>query len=368
MKSTLVLVLITFCLSYQSSLAQYQHIDVLKGEKGSILLDDLQEQYTPAFTLDYSVARDTLFAKIDAVDHILECVYTGLKLSIHDGQDPTDAVYLNGNNNGINTEHTYPQSFGIEFSQARSDMHNLFPTRVKTNSDRGNLPFGESADNQTSKWYLESNEMSTIPTQNIDAYSELDSGKKFEPRESHKGDVARAMFYMYTIYRDLVSIDTNFFVSQKQTLCDWHYLDPVDKKEWERTYKIATYQNGKVNPFVLDCSLPARLYCDHISEPCALISGIDEHGILPKFYAAIVPNPIFRSEGSLVIRTEKEEQATLVLMDGIGRIVWRNSCRLVGGESSNLISIPNDLNPGLYFMTISLGNKGEIKTLKMIVE
>ena len=83
-------------------------------------------------------------------------------------------------------------------------MHNLFPSRVKTNNDRGNRPFGESPDASTTRWYLLNTELTNVPSSMIDKYSELGSAGQFEPREEVKGDIARAMMYTYTIYRDLV--------------------------------------------------------------------------------------------------------------------------------------------------------------------
>ena len=58
--------------------------------------------------------------------------------------------------------------------------------------------------------------------------------------------------------------DPTFFAKQVETLCQWHLEDPVDSFEWERNYLIANYQEGKVNPYILDCSLPYRTYCPHL--------------------------------------------------------------------------------------------------------
>lgn len=269
--STIILVSITNFL-----LAQYKHQAVLNNifDKDE-LFDAIRENYTPSSVLDFSIARDTLFLKIDAVNRNLSCIYTGLTLFIPEGSDPTQAVFLNGDPNGINTEHTYPQGFGLDQSKGRADMHHLFPSRVKTNGDRGNFPFGESNDNTTKTWYKDKEEVKSIPSVDIDSYSELSNDNRFEPRESKKGDIARAMFYVYTMYRDeVLSESPGYFDSQKNTLCEWHFNDPVDQPEWERTFKIAFYQSNVPNPFVLDCSL-ARLYCDQLSSLCMSTSTND---------------------------------------------------------------------------------------------
>ena len=148
------------------------------------------------------------------------------------------------------------------------DMHHIFPARVLANSDRGSLPYNEINDNSTEFWYINSTRTSNKPSTNIDGYSEKINGF-FEPRESVKGDVARAIMYFYTMYKPQAdSADPDFFDQQKDILCQWHYDDPVDQKEWERTFNIATYQQDKPNPYVLDCSLAERAYCNNSSLEC----------------------------------------------------------------------------------------------------
>lgn len=248
---------------------QTYHEDVFPNLTGETLAQALLDEYTPNSLIDYGFVRDTLFLKIDAINRNLSCIYTGLTLHIPEGSDPTQAVFLNGDKNGINTEHVFPQGFFAENSPAESDMHNLYPSRVKTNSDRGNHPYGESPDNLTDIWYILSEERNTIPPNNIADYSEIylsNNQNLFEPREKVKGDIARSMFYIFSIYKDLTALP-EYFEGQKQTLCNWHFQDPVDEVEWTRTQKISSYQGNK-NPFVLDCSVAQRLYCESHTESC----------------------------------------------------------------------------------------------------
>ncbi|MBK8702091.1 MAG: endonuclease [Saprospiraceae bacterium] len=163
--------------------AQYKYEAVFPNLREQDLYEAVRLGYTPDTLLDYGVARDTLFLRIDAVDRFLSCIYTGMTLYIPEGQDPTQAVFLNGIADGINTEHVYPQGFGLNDQPAQGDMHNLFPARIKTNSDRANRPFGESPDPSTERWYLDKMEMANKPATMIDAYSELGSAGQFEPRE-----------------------------------------------------------------------------------------------------------------------------------------------------------------------------------------
>ena len=96
-----------------------------------------------------------------------------------------------------------------------------------------------------------------MPSSNIEEYSE-NHGSYFEPREDRKGDIARTIFYFYTMYSEIV--DGVFFSIQKEVLKTWHNQDPVDEEEITRTWQIAGYQDNKPNPFILDETLIQRAY------------------------------------------------------------------------------------------------------------
>ena len=250
-------------------LSQFDHEGVYPDLEGEALKNAVINDFKTSTVLTYGEARDTFFRNIDAVDNVLECVYSGFKVTLDPNADPTTDAFAKG----INTEHTFPRSKGAsENTIAYSDMHHLFPTREAVNTARGSLPFGDIVDSQTDKWYFEDNVLTSIPSVGIDKYSELLTNVSFEPRESHKGDVARAYFYFYTMYESQANqADPDFFQLQQETLCTWHFEDPVDEKEWNRNLKIAEYQGGKRNPFILDCRL-ARMYCDEIEGSCLTVS------------------------------------------------------------------------------------------------
>ena len=100
---------------------------------------------------------------------------------------------------GIDCEHVWPQSMYEGTQPMKSDIHHLRPSKSNVNSSRGNKPYNESNDNLTQTWYWLDYALNDPPNQNRDNYSESASGI-FEPREEMKGDIARAMFYFYTIY------------------------------------------------------------------------------------------------------------------------------------------------------------------------
>lgn len=265
-----------FITTTTTSYGQFSHIDVFPESEGEELLQKVVESYRAQIIfMDYGRTRDTLFSKVYQINDSLRCVYSGHTLYMDPEKDPTTTVYMNGADNGINTEHTFPRSKGAEFGNPLSDMHHLYPTRSKVNEERSNFPFGEIDDDKTDIWFYKDKSMFNKPTTNIDKYSEW-KWMVFEPREDHKGNVARAVMYFYTMYKDFVDQkDPDFFWNMLPAMCEWHYLDPVDSLEWVRTFIIAEYQQFP-NPFILDCSLAARAYCGMVNDACAATVDVEE--------------------------------------------------------------------------------------------
>jgi hypothetical protein len=349
-----VVVLLTVLLNIHLCTAQYSHTPVFPALKGDDLYKKVKEVYKPSSVIEYAFARDTLFLKIDAVNRNLSCIYTNLTLPIPEGSDPTTAVFLNGNINGINTEHVYPLSLGTENTNAQSDMHHLYPSRVKTNADRGNEPYGDSPDNATLKWYRDKEELTSKPTSGIDEYSEQGQGI-FEPREKVKGDIARSIFYIYTIYREEVkAVNPDFFEIQKTTLCRWHNEDAVDEKEWKRSQAIAKYQ-GNNNPFVLDCSLVARMYCEQVSAACSALAT-DEHAANSK--------EIIYDSSNRQLLFYKQGKFTLSLFDPFGRRV-KHVDLFNQSEDAFLINF-DDMPSGFYAVLIEGAAFREVLKIIMV--
>lgn len=266
-----------------------QNDPIFEDLSGNPLLNELVESYKPVITNSYGEARDILFGIIDKNNGAVECIYSGHQINLPNGVDPTEFLFQNGTPNGINTEHTFPQSMGAGFGQARVDLHHLFPARVAVNTARGSLPFTDISDFETDTWYYLNQEQGNIPSNNKDAYSE-GTNAQFEPRESVKGDIARAMFYFYTMYKNQADNENStFFSSQQSRLCQWHYQDPADQNEINRTNLIAVYQDNLPNPFVLDCTLAARCYCEP-NPACPIITSTSE--LDSRHEIKIFPNPV----------------------------------------------------------------------------
>ncbi|MFK7770530.1 MAG: endonuclease [Saprospiraceae bacterium] len=327
---------ITFLLLLFPMMLQAQ---IEAGKMGEELITALQSTYTPSSTLGYGPARDILYSEIDNVGNDLFGIYTNFKVTLDPTEDPSVSAFQNGA--GINAEHVYPQSKGAASEPQKSDLHNIFPSKVSVNESRGSCEFRDIEDSDTEKWFFEATQVSSTPTSNIDAYSEKDEEDcGFEPRESIKGDIARAVFYFYTIYRSAANgADPNFFHNQKEILYQWHLDDPVDAIEEARNNGI-TDKQGNSNPFILDATLVQRAYF-----PTSSTENLETEN-----WVSISTNLI---ENDLTIFSKKENGKVL-LYSGVGYLV----------KESNLENETNldlgGLTSGIYILQIQSGNLNKV--------
>ncbi len=263
------------------------------------LLSILVEDYKPFGLMTYGPARDSMYREVyrDA-DGYVSCYYTGYSIFLPEDVDPSSFLYRDGDDLGITAEHIFPQSKGAAEGDARSDMHALVPAIWRANERRSNYPFGEVPDDETDHWYRLDEDLVDTPTGDIDLYSELLNGGfgnpgKFEPRESIKGDVARAVFYFYTMYKaEADTADPDFFEEMKEELFVWHLQDPVDSTEYVLNQLKAPFQVNKLNPFILDCTLVSRAYFDGEVTDCSLGSySTDVEELNLNNPIKIFPNP-----------------------------------------------------------------------------
>jgi hypothetical protein len=340
---------------------------VFPSLSGATLKDSLVSHYKPGVVLAYAFARDTLFAKVLAKDDdSLRCIYSGHTLYLDPAQDPTQYVYLNGTSDGMNTEHAYPQAKGAATGNGHSDMHHLFPARIPVNDARGDLPYADIPDNQVQKWFYKNQVMSSAPAQHKEWYARV-NGTAFTPRESVKGDIARAVFYFYTMYRpEANAADSNFFFLQRLTLCKWHEQDPADSAELIKTLRIAAYQEGKPNPFILDCTLPYRTWCPESSPGC-IANAAYEAG-LPAIGARVSPNP---TEGpvrlDLVLPFAGALQVRIITSTG-QEIIRFGIPEVPAGAFSLPLEVPVRPGAGFGFLEIEVrSNTGyTIRTLPVV--
>jgi endonuclease I len=326
---------------------------------GQELIDALVENYKTTEVLSYNNARDTLYARIDNSNDTVYAVYTHFSKYLPPGVDPTQSLFNGGAEDAINTEHTWPRSKGAQDGTlGHSDMHHLFATRMNVNGLRANDPFKEINDSQTNRWFYLDMEMNNIPSNDIDDYSEWTSGV-FEPREDHKGNVARAMMYFYTMYRDNVdNSDPQYFEIQREDLCFWHYFDPADDSETLRNEKIAFYQGGKINPFIEDCTLAGRTYCPEFADECISNTKEIENSDLNWDVKLIDNYLVFTAQ-----EDDPQEILTVRLTDVLGRehLLQGNT----NINSTNTLQIDSNLIPGAFFVTLFFEG-GRYSTIRLI--
>ena len=356
-------VLFSFLLfAFSASAVQGQNV-IFPLLEEDVLLQALRVSYKPTTVLEYGPARDVMYGTFDKINDSVSCIYSGYTLALPNGVDPSSYLYQNSPSNGITCEHSYPQSKGASDGNAKSDMHHLFPAKGSVNTARGNNPLGEVNDNNATGWYYKDLKLSSKPNSNIDAYSELGEGL-FEPREAVKGDLARAIFYFFTMYRnEALAADPVFFELQRDDLCDWHFMDPADDKEMLRTLSIAQYQEGKANPFILDCTLAARTYCLDTPNACGIVLSTPtlEAAILP---LEIYPNPSF---GLTNLRFTLEKSSTLYLevLNLLGQSILKSeNTSYEAGTHQMPFYIDQK---GIYIARIQLDN-GLVRVVKFVVE
>lgn len=186
-------------------------------------------------SVGYDNARIIMFGERDLQQSgnqkFITDVYCGKKFTF------TNTSEVGNMHAEVNIEHTWPQSkFSSQFERGmqKSDMHHLFLTDSKANSQRGNFDFGQAG-----------NARNELTVQNCDksVLFRGEGGMLFEPPASHRGNVARALFYF--------SIRYNLPISKKQetALRAWHVADPIDASEIAKHEIVAGHQNIR-NPFV----------------------------------------------------------------------------------------------------------------------
>jgi endonuclease I len=171
-------------------------------------------------TLGYDQARPVIFEDVDNEGGWVECVYTGKRVQTT-GVPPSDVM---------NTEHSWPQSKGASAEPARGDLNHLYPVDSGANSRRSNNDYG---------WVVNATWTAGGSKSGADAKGNV----VFEPRDPHKGNAARSIFYFSIRYRMPVPQD------EEEALKVWNHLDPPDEKERARNTKIEGYQHTR-NPFV----------------------------------------------------------------------------------------------------------------------
>ena len=163
---------------------------------------------------------------------------------------------------GLNREHTVPQSWFNEKSPMVSDAFHIYPTDCKANNNRSSYLYGECNSGSSSS-SSKCKETGKLGSSSLSGYS----GTVYEPDDEYKGDIARGYFYMATRYADqCASWSGGAFGSANnglgnytaELMLKWHREDPVSEKELIRNeviygntlYNKGSYKQKNRNPFI----------------------------------------------------------------------------------------------------------------------
>ncbi|MFN4300091.1 MAG: endonuclease [Thermaurantimonas sp.] len=194
-----------------------QHTENKTGLALKQALATYQSNHT---NLGYNGARDLMYSKLDNINGWVTCLYTGRMAQFN-----TRAGAVSNN---FNAEHVFPQSFFNQNDPMRSDLNHLYSTDETANNIRSNHPYGI---------------ITGTPTWQNNGSKYLSS--VFEPRDSAKGRVARALLYFVLRYQDY----SNFVAPQENLLRTWHFQHMPDAMDRRRDSIIAVHQ-GKHNVFI----------------------------------------------------------------------------------------------------------------------
>ena len=255
----------------------------------------------------------------------------------------------------ISREHTYPQSwmptFGDQTKPEYNDYHNLYPVNQNNaNAVRSNKPLGK---------------VITVISSYGGAKYGLDSrGKQvYEPRDSHKGNAARAIFYMATAYNsidgnnwsipDPIDAFTVPYGQEETILKQWHWMDPVDEEEMARNDYIESIQNNR-NPFI--DSMNFACYIDFTTmnketnaSPCLTNSiSLEEQSSLLELIA--FPNPT-QNILNLQYELKNAEKMTISIFNSVGQKI--KSMEVKGLERGFESIDVSNLSEGIYQVKVT---------------
>ena len=303
------------------------------GLQEQSLRSAIATDFRAARSLGYNAARDSLYGTIEKDENqTVHGVYTGFGVQ-HLAGDARSAMTTGG----INAEHIWPQSMGASNEPQRSDLHILYPAKDNVNSARGNLPYADIPDAQTSDWYLDTQQRTSAPPlEERDLWSER-SASHFEPRESMKGDVARAALYFAMMHAS--NANASFLNQQLETLLLWDQIDPPSGREVRRNALIDRAQ-GNVNPFILD-----RLLAYRIWKPSAVSRTEAPDGARAW---QVYPNP---ADTWVTIDGRLEAGDRIAILDLLGREV------LVSAPTLSPLEIGH-LPTGMYFLRVTRAEGG----------
>ncbi len=313
----------------------------------STFVTDLHAKINPHTSIFYSNYKALIVKDFEARDttagqRVITCAESGENVIY---TEPFDWTATN-----MSREHVfahswmpnYPANTGSE-KPNYNDFYNLFPANFSdVNQIRGNKSYGEIIGTPAYTY------------KGCKIGFDANGTSVFEPLESSKGDLARAIFYMCVAYNGVDGLAwTMPTVQQQDVLRKWHFQDLPSNYEIARNDYIYEVQ-GNRNPFIdypdWLCSIDFRTM-NHInlSSPCA-VTAINEQGNIKSY--ALYPNPA-TNVLYLNYYLQRNTNTSLYLTDVTGKQVLTTTSQDAAGLQEKQINIAN-LSAGIYTLTIQV--------------
>ncbi len=280
------------------------------------------------------------FEMRDTIDNqrVLTCVYSG-----------ENKMYLepfDWNNTGFSREHSYCHNW-MPTNPANNpekpeyeDYHHLFPTnQINANEVRSNYPLGKVIFSLSS--YLDSKF-------GFNSKGEL----VFEPRDSHKGDAARAIFYMAICYNGIEGNNWGFkknisptiqYGQDQEILKEWNFQDLPSNWEIARNDYIDSLQ-GNRNPFIdrpeFTCFIDFNSMT-YLKNGCSTsLNEVENEKV------KIYPNP-FNEE--IIIELNDVENSEVQVLDLNARLLFKTL-----SEDETFIKLHlSEIQSGVYYLKVN---------------
>lgn len=323
-------------------------------------LSNLTNPHNMIFYSDYQRTLIEEFYERDTTggQRVTTCIYSSYD---HIYTPPMDFAVMS-------REHTICDSWmptaGDNSTEQYQDFHNLFPTRLaNVNQTRSNYPLGEVV-NVTSTF--QDGKFGTNSVGQV----------VYEPRDEHKGDAARAMFYMLIAYDGFVTgwggfdqMTSNAPLQDQDVLKQWHWNDLPDALDHARNDYVDSLQ-GNRNPFVDSVEYVCFIDFNNLSKitsvaPCTT-TPLTVNEIQHSEITSVYPNP---SSQLITVATEvkNDHLTSLQITDVTGRIIFTSNISFATGKSYFQVDI-SEYASGLYTVHLLNESSNIIHSSKFIKE
>jgi endonuclease I len=243
--------LLFFGLQFNRAASPPNYYDSAIGKTGPALRQALHALIRPHTVLRYDSTSVTIVDTLDAVKVLDEdAAETNNVILIYSGWSVSKTNYPAV----WNREHLWPESHGSGSGFPKSDLFNLRSCDLRVNSSRSDKFFDYS---DPFDLHYRSSAHTNAPLCSTDTDS-------WEPPDSMKGDVARAIFYMDLCYEGETVDEPNLVLTDDlgsvasgttrlgrlTTLLRWNQIDPVDSTENTRNDLIYERFQHNRNPFI----------------------------------------------------------------------------------------------------------------------